>query len=496
MLAFSCRTEDISDPLYIAELRGGARAMPLELIHVGKGKADAPVEIAPSLSKLARESDFLYTVLSDCDDETMFQAIGDICNKENLVHVFCQGKALSLLCSDLTEDVFTVCFEKANAIISFLVRFPFIRHLVHKASSRKVFRPIPAFKASYVHALGRVLEYKMILHGLILDEDYLKFKEEQTPEVVADFDVVEAIIRDKAFWIELRSYCMVCVPIAEAVELIGEHDLRARDANRLWKAVRSRVNDALQANITPSLSPEIRSRVLEVFDARHARSRSALFDLAELLHDGSWSETDQSSEERLVLDTREILKTVLRRQLDMSSAATSAERAALFANRWAKVNAEFETYLKDRKIVPSTESHSLASRYERLKDMPCTAFNINRLRDVYALVRTPAVGLSGVNSTADDLAMARLVVRMRTLTEETSPGFVSTGDILTLATTTTTSSLDTLTLAIKRVVQWGEEVSSAFSVVANTLQRPSRGSIVVEFPSQDSFESATDDPLS
>lgn len=518
------RSNIVNDPLLVFGVQSGAAFLPQGAHNAGAEKKDAAYLADRSIEYLKRDPDLAaetFAVVSD-GAPACLSAISLMERREYVVPIRCQSHALSLFLKGLALGPFKETVEKAVSIINWVRGRPRIHSLLWSISKKAVFRVVEVRFATHVTASMRLLELKAALIGLLCDDKFTEYKSNQPARVRIDFEKMETIIQDKAFWLDLKTFCSASLPGVEALRLLDRSAARAKDVNPVWLALGVALGKVL-GDKNLSFDADRRLAIFNLYKKQRANAHRPVFDAAEVLNPANlatirkhvnqaasdaaraeWKRMRTNTEiclqmlvrRKTLVDLRASLRAERSKRQRMDDAAKDEEEdedevspelfEVKFRDTWAKVSEDFGDYYTGggdyAEFKMTSESDWLRSdsrlKYYaiRILNMACTISDVERLHKVYSGIHTPARNRL-LDCRVDDLAMARLILRIEEM-ERTTKARVRDEDIRGFASKTLDKAMDEL-------ITWGGELAEAYVAVSKTLQQPRDAIEVSETPGAD-----------
>jgi len=261
--------------------------------------------------------DFIYANVMD-GAPACISAMRLLEEEEFLVPVRCASHALALHVKHVVKKDFPEVLSKATTLISFIRNKSRVHGFVRTSAGRAVFRFVDTRFLTHVVACMRLLELKPTLRTMVEEEEgqYRSWANTQPAKTKAEIKEFEAIVSDQQnkFWKQM-SFMVECLqPASQALRLMDQSRIRAKDVNNIWNGLEKRLTLTLADDRFKDTDQGLKVKVLQQFVEERERAQYPVFDAAwaldpcnhaELLRLGQSSEAVDLQKWRIIQDNTE-----------------------------------------------------------------------------------------------------------------------------------------------------------------------------------------------
>lgn len=448
-----------NDPLLVMGVEGASGFVPLGIYNAGKDKKDAEYLKNLSLRYLDDTDlgegfgDFIFSNVMDGALASR-NAMVALQRFHYLIFVQCQSHALALHVKNVLKKCFPDVLEKATTLITFIRGKCPVHTIIKNKSGKSVFRFVDTRFSTHVIACARLVELQYTLVNLYSDPQFKGWEADQkNADTKNEIEAVHKIISDNGFW-QKMTFMLACLsPALNALRLMDQSRIRAKNVNSLWSALEKKLAATLtmEENFS-SMDLQLKRMIISQFVADRSSAHNAVFDLAwaldprnqrELFRLAFSSEKDDLGSWACFRKNCEtVLKTLVRREIaiayrkEQSSKRRKLETADAFSDDFDNslieerasalikdVITEFYQYVSMTgdfsEAEIGVESSMFWVKYGRLLkfraliilDIACTSSNVERLHNVYSVIHTSDSNRLDENR-VDTLATATIARRI------------------------------------------------------------------------------------
>jgi len=369
---------------------------------------------------------------------------------------------------------------------------------------------------------------KPTLRTMVEEEEgqYRSWANTQPAKTKAEIKEFEAIVSDQQnkFWKQM-SFMVECLqPASQALRLMDQSRIRAKDVNNIWNGLEKRLTLTLADDRFKDTDQGLKVKVLQQFVEERERAQYPVFDAAwaldpcnhaELLRLGQSSEAVDLQKWRIIQDnTEHTLLTIACRKIKVDDPEVRKAIKRLKLDKEDKEDQQAVNRAKRQLILEKAKKHSDAAAKEFLSycsgsshfakadftlefkefwikygmdlkasaliilNIACTISDIERLHKVYSTIHTSSRNRL-LNGRVDELSTARVARRL--LNQVQKPVFDGVVEFGKLT--------DNEKLAL---IRWSQQAASADCAVQRTLLEPTTTTRVDPVPDLPETDSNTE----
>jgi len=248
--------------------------------------------------------------------------------EEFLVPVRCESHAVALHVKGVVKKCFPVVLANASTLITFIRGKGRVHAIVKDIGKLAVFRFVDTRFLTHVVACQRLLKLKSTLRTLSDNDHFKEWAGDQTGKVKLEIEAFEKIVDDKNFWKEMEFMVQVLQPATQALRLMDQSRIRAKDVNTIWEALEKRLIVTLIDKAHSTVEMSLKQRILKQFTRDRAKAHYPVFDAAWALDTMNYAELSRMSRSSELIDlknwkvvqdnTRDVIGTIICRTLKIA----------------------------------------------------------------------------------------------------------------------------------------------------------------------------------